>query len=679
LLDDLLDVTGVGVAVVDRALSCAWANGALESLLGHPHGWATGRSARDVLGEHWPTVEDALWEAFTVPGGVLRTRVSGAPPVRRDPGGAAPPAPPRGLALETRAWRDPDDPSGAVGAVVVVVRARASLAEVGRAWGDAERRYRLLAEQTTEIVSILDEQGTIRYISPSVRAVLGYDPDELVGRRHLPILEEDRRQGLAARHRDADVGEPVVTVVRVRKADGTVRWVESTSRRLHGDDGTSASYHVTSRDVTARVSARAVADTAAAIDRVLLEEPDLQRCLDVACSGLGALVEASAAAVWLVDGDELRPAAVGGPRADALRDAVVPVAPEGHDGEEHPVATAARTGDDALLPDATAVGPAPWRSLAAAAHAGAAVIVPVLDPLDDGAVVGVLALVAQRGVVVDDATIEGVARIAQRLAVARRLVASRQALEGQQAVLEQRVAERTADLGAAVAELESFSYSVSHDLRAPLRTIATYIEMVATDQRDRLDEHGRADLDVVARTVGDLAEMVDALLELARVSGSDFERLPVDLAEQARAVAAELARAHPGRTVRLVLPGEPLTVDADPRLTRVLLTNLLANAWKFTAGRDDATVSLARLPGAGRAAFVVEDNGVGFDPSQAHRLFVAFQRLHRSEDFPGTGVGLATVARVCRRHGGRVWAESEPGRGARFAFTLEPDEPAAAP
>ena len=674
LLDELLDVTGVGVAVVDRALRCVWANASLDTLLGLEPGTSPGRSAVELLEEQWPSVEAALWHSFTAPEASPRTRLG----VTRGPrveGRTQTQA----LALETRPWRDAE---GVVSAVVVVVRPRASLSDAGRSWGDAERRYRLLAEQTTEVVTILDDGGVIRYISPSVRTVLGYDPDELVGRRRMPVVDREGQRKLVASHRASEAGRAVVSCVRVRRADGRTIWMENSTRRLEGEDGTGASFHVSSRDVTARVRAQTLVEVSAAIDRVLLDRPDVDLCLRVAVDGLAELLDCAAAVVWMVGPDRrLTMSAAAGPAAETLMTAGLPLAVDAA-ADEHPAALAARTGDDQVVADVTTVGPPAWRATARDAHLGAGVWVPVTDP--DAAVIGVLGFLTPAATPVDRETAQRVAAIAQRLALARRLAADRVALEAQGAALaeanqqlEQRVAERTADLDAALAELESFSYSVSHDLRAPLRSMGSYLEMVAVDQAEHLDEHGREDLAVIGRTVGQLTDMVDALLELASVTGRDLDRVPVDLGAQAREIGADLARAHPDRRVELVVPDAVPEAHADPRLTRVLLTNLLSNAWKFTAGLPAARVELGVDEGGGTPVFTVADNGVGFDPTQAHRLFVAFQRLHRSDDFPGTGVGLATVARICRRHGGRVWAEGRPGAGARFSFTLGPDEPAA--
>jgi signal transduction histidine kinase len=226
-----------------------------------------------------------------------------------------------------------------------------------------------------------------------------------------------------------------------------------------------------------------------------------------------------------------------------------------------------------------------------------------------------------------------------------------------------------AELENANRELDSFSYSVSHDLRAPLRAIDGFSRALLEDCAGSLDEKGRGYLQRIRAGTRRMAELIEDLLGLARISRGDLSRQPVDLSTIAARVAADLAGRHPNRAVDVVVE-EGLTAAADPRLVTVLLENLLGNAWKFSSRKDDPRVEVGRLDGAARA-FYVRDNGAGFDMAYADKLFGPFQRLHSAAEFEGTGIGLATVQRIVRRHGGRVWAEAEVGRGATFYFTLE--------
>jgi hypothetical protein len=238
--------------------------------------------------------------------------------------------------------------------------------------------------------------------------------------------------------------------------------------------------------------------------------------------------------------------------------------------------------------------------------------------------------------------------------------------------LERRVRERTTQLEATVRELESFSYSVSHDLRAPLRAIDGFCQALHEDYGGQLDERAHDYLGRVRRAAQRMGDLIDDLLRLSRVMRSGFDRVPVDLSGLATEIGEELRRAQPERVVALdIAPG--LQVSGDRALLYTALDNLLANAWKFSAGCPQARIEVGAVAGAEPPTFYVRDNGAGFDMAYAEKLFQPFQRLHAPDEFEGSGIGLATVQRIISRHGGRVWAESRPGEGATFYFTLAPD------
>jgi PAS domain S-box-containing protein len=224
-------------------------------------------------------------------------------------------------------------------------------------------------------------------------------------------------------------------------------------------------------------------------------------------------------------------------------------------------------------------------------------------------------------------------------------------------------------LVAANKELEAFSYSVSHDLRAPLRGIDGFSQALLEDYSNRLDDQGKQYLERVRFGAQRMAALIDDLLALSRLTRAELERQPLNLSEMARAVAQELCRQDATRQVDFVIaPG--IQAHGDPRLMRTVLENLLGNAWKFSSRRSHARIEFGRTHVNGVGAFFVRDNGAGFDPSYAARLFGAFQRLHAAAEFPGTGIGLASAQRVIYRHGGRIWAHSEVNQGATFFFTL---------
>lgn len=251
----------------------------------------------------------------------------------------------------------------------------------------------------------------------------------------------------------------------------------------------------------------------------------------------------------------------------------------------------------------------------------------------------------------------------------QRVLSAIRALEALNRDLEERVARRTRQLAEANNELEAFNYAVSHDLRVPIGHIVGVARMV-------LEDHGaQMPVDAVegVRRIGAAGErmgrMIEALLEMCRAGRSPLQPVDVDLTEVAREVAAELATLYPERDVRFRV-GPGLTARCDQRLIQIVIQNLLDNAWKYTARMETAEIRFETQSIAGENVFVVRDNGVGFDMTHADRLFHPFHRLHSREDFPGVGIGLATVRTIISRHGGRIWCDGSPGAGAAFSFTL---------
>jgi signal transduction histidine kinase len=257
-------------------------------------------------------------------------------------------------------------------------------------------------------------------------------------------------------------------------------------------------------------------------------------------------------------------------------------------------------------------------------------------------------------------------------------------LDRAQTTLEQRVADRTRqleertkqlesqerELAVTNKELESFSYSVSHDLRAPLRALDGFSRALQSEYKDRpLDERGMHFLDRVRSGTQKMSTLIDDLLHLSRVTRAPLERRMVDITSVAEGVAAELASRNPDRQVLCVIePG--LRASADPHLLTIAFENLLGNAWKFSGHREDAHIEVGQASNGGEPIYFVRDNGAGFSMAYSDKLFGAFQRLHGEAEFEGTGIGLATVKRIITRHGGTVWASAAEGQGATFYFTL---------
>ncbi len=235
--------------------------------------------------------------------------------------------------------------------------------------------------------------------------------------------------------------------------------------------------------------------------------------------------------------------------------------------------------------------------------------------------------------------------------------------------LEQRVQQRTAELEASNRELDAFTYSVSHDLRAPLRRIEGFGQLLNAEAGERLDEQCRHYLERIRAGTREMAEMTESFLKLARSSRSDLIMEPANLADLAAKVITRLREREPDRIVSVhIAPAMPVT--GDRRLLDIALENLLGNSWKYTRPREAATIAFAPEVVDGVTRYVIRDNGVGFDMAHVNRLFTPFNRLHRPGEFEGTGIGLATVQRIITRHGGRIWAEGTVNQGATFSFTL---------
>lgn len=237
------------------------------------------------------------------------------------------------------------------------------------------------------------------------------------------------------------------------------------------------------------------------------------------------------------------------------------------------------------------------------------------------------------------------------------------------AELEQRVIERTQQLEAANKELETFSHSVSHDLRAPLRSINGFSQMLRKKYSDTLDETGREYLDQIRLASQGMGELIDDLLALSRVTRMEIKKVPIDLSWLVQSILGAIQKSMPRSDVECIVQPD-VNVNGDLRLLKIVMENFLGNAWKFTSKQPAAKIEFGAMEKEGEKILYVRDNGAGFNMKYAGKMFGAFQRLHSSTEFEGTGIGLATVQRIINRHGGRVWAEGEEGKGATFYFTL---------
>jgi light-regulated signal transduction histidine kinase (bacteriophytochrome) len=234
---------------------------------------------------------------------------------------------------------------------------------------------------------------------------------------------------------------------------------------------------------------------------------------------------------------------------------------------------------------------------------------------------------------------------------------------------EDELKQRIVDLEASNKELEAFSYSVSHDLRAPLRSITGFSTILLEDYQSELDKEGKTYLKKISDSGELMGQLMDDLLKLSRVTRSDLNIEKLDLSDMARNIVDELRNDEPKRKVKVIIAPN-ITANGDKNLLGLVLQNLLGNAWKYSSKTSEPRIEMGTVEHNGKQAYFVHDNGVGFDMTYADKLFKPFQRLHKATEFTGTGIGLATVQRIIRRHGGEVWAESKVGEGATFYFTL---------
>ncbi|WP_158623682.1 PAS domain S-box protein [Corallococcus llansteffanensis] len=501
---------------------------------------------------------------------------------------------------------------------------------------ESEARFRSLVLAIAQVVWTTNAEGFTKEDSATWRAFTGQTHEQMTGHGWLQAVHPDDREQAASVWKEALARRGLYEVeYRLRRPDGTYTPVLARAAPVVNADGSVHEWMGTNTDITARKQAEAQLRRYAerlealhAIDRAILQAVSMEDVARTALCFLRRLIGCEEASLLITGpGEEISRWTVSAEDPEAVR-------------PEHP----------------RSAGDAPPREFPHGLE---------LPLTLGGGRQAALRLGSTREGTFDELAAQMAQEVAAQVAIALEQGRMRRELELHAGGLEEQVATRTAELQEANAQLEAFSYSVSHDLRAPLRGIDGFLRLVEEDVAGALSERGRGYLGRVRAAAGRMGQLIDDLLKLSRLSRTPLERGDVDVSAVAASVVDELRAREPTRGVEVSLePG--LRARADSRLLRVAFENLLGNAWKFTGRRKTGHIQVGRLDGA----FFVRDDGAGFDMAYRDKLFAPFQRLHDAAEYPGTGIGLATVQRIVRRHGGRLWTEAAVDQGATFYFTL---------
>jgi PAS domain S-box-containing protein len=499
---------------------------------------------------------------------------------------------------------------------------------------ESEERYRLIAERVTDVIWSMDMDLRYTYISPSITQQRGYTVEEAMAQTIEDMMPPSSLETATKLFLKAlsienaalrDSSRSLTVDLEMKCKDGSTIWVETTSNILYDENKNPIAIIGISRDITERKKAEDALRESEEKFKILVEEMS---------DGYSVLQGSQ-----IVFANKLSAEMFGYTGEEVVGRTIQEFLPPETIGELAKVRAKRHTGD------------------AVPGHYEVAMV------RKDGTT-----LIAELGT----RTMEYGGKPALSVVI-RDITERKQAEEEIRRLneqLEQRVIERTTQLQAVNKELEAFAYSVSHDLRAPLRSIDGFSQVLIEDYVDKLDEEGNDYLQRVRAASQRMGELIDDLLNLSRVTRGEMCHEDVDLSAMAQAICSDLQCSQPKRKVKFVI--KPELVDrGDMRLLRAAFENLLGNAWKFTGKKKSARIEFGQIENDGQHVYFVRDNGVGFDMDYADKLFGAFQRLHSPSEFEGTGIGLATVQRIIHRHGGNIWAESKLNKGTTFYFTLK--------
>jgi PAS domain S-box-containing protein len=492
---------------------------------------------------------------------------------------------------------------------------------------ESEARLRRITDNMLDMIAQTDVKWNYLYVSPSHKSVLGYEPEEMLKRKYLDFVHPEDKRRVEAFMQEALKTYTLGSIeFRCKSKKGEYFWIESVGNFLFDGDGRITGAIFASRDITERKRAEEALKESDEKYREIMEvieegyyEIDLEGCFTFVNDSLCRITGYSRRQLM---NSNIRTLTGG---QGEVEDSFKQVALTGN-AEKGIIWNMAKKDGSEIIMEIS--------------------VSPIKDKEENQ--LGFCGLVR-------DVT-------ESKLAEAK--------IRKMNEELERRVAERTAQLEYANKELEAFSYSVSHDLRTPLRSIDGFSTALMEDYSDNLDSVARDYLNRVRAASQRMGQLIDDLLNLSRVTRSKMSFETINLSAMVEEILAEFKQDDPGRIVDIIIEPDLFT-RGDKRLLRVLLENLLGNAWKFTSKKASSIIEFGVLDKGDEPVYFVRDNGAGFDMAYADKLFGAFQRLHKADEFAGTGIGLATVARIVHRHGGHAWAEAALNKGATFYFTLD--------
>jgi PAS domain S-box-containing protein len=542
------------------------------------------------------------------------------------------------------------------------------LEERTRALQESEQRFKQLVDVAQEGIWVADDRGVITYVNQRMADLLGYTNGSLLGRPVYDFIEADSHAG--AKHTLSRRGmRPGQNLdLKFRKRDGTQLWGLVSSSPIVGRDGTLVGTVGMVTDITERKRAedqlRRSADRLAMLhdmDQAIVAAQSPAEIGRAALGRMRRMVPCQRCAVVLFDFRRREAQMIAGFAAGAqLQAGPLPLA-------DLPPTETLRNGAIRYIEDLGTVDePSPLYRQFQAEGVRTLLAVPLLV---EGEPIGEITLGSTTPAAFDAEHRDIALEVATQIAIAIQHARLREELAHQTAELERRVAERSAAVRAATAELETVLYSVSHDLRAPLRQLMGFSRLLLDESGPELDPTALHYAEQIHHAAGRMTTLIDDLINLSRIGRQDLLRREVQLTPLVEDLVGQFRSASDGRTIEWQIEELP-TVDGDAGLIKIALTNLLSNAVKFTRPREQATIRIRSVESDGQFGLAIQDNGVGFKMAYAGKLFGMFQRLHRSDEFEGNGAGLAVVQRIAHRHGGRVWAEAEPDRGATFYITL---------